>query len=243
MKEVAAPGNNRNRQCLRARPVQHGRKQHGVVLLAVHNQGFEVGGFVNRRGRRAGDAGADQHQLFDVAARTQALEGVRGDEGAEGKPGQRQRLPGARGAACSTTASKSSSSPRPSSWLPALPPTPRKLKRTAVQPHCTKARASVCTTLLSMVPANSGCGCAMTATPRESPAGRSSAISSAPAGPSMMDLRVWAFTTRALSFLEICGELLSIYRGVSAKGSRGQRPGANAPDAAASAAARPPCRF
>jgi hypothetical protein len=37
----------------------------------------------------------------------------------------------------------------------------------------------------------------MTATPRDSAAGASTAISRAPAGPSMLDFKVWEFTTRS----------------------------------------------
>ncbi len=51
-----------------------------------------------------------------------------------------------------TAASASSVSPRPSSKLPALAPTPRKLKRMVGHPSSCAVRASVVTTLLSMVP-------------------------------------------------------------------------------------------
>ena len=83
MKEMRAPRDNRNRKCLRTRPVEHVFQQHGVVLLTVNDQGFQVRCRVNRRGRRAADAGADQHQFVDVVGRVQALERVRGDVGAK----------------------------------------------------------------------------------------------------------------------------------------------------------------
>ena len=95
MKEMAAPGHNRNRQCLWARPVQDGRQQHGVVLFAMHDQCFEMGGLVNGRSRRPAHARADQYQLLDGPAGIQAPESVRGDKGPEGKARKRQRQCGA----------------------------------------------------------------------------------------------------------------------------------------------------
>ena len=75
-------------------------------------------------------------------------------------------------------------------------PTPRKLKRTAVQPACTKARANVPATLLCKVPPNSGCGCAITAVPaarHRAPDGRSRP-SIRPAGPGISRYSVREFT-------------------------------------------------
>ena len=86
--------------------------------------------------------------------------------------------------ACSMTASRSCNSPCPaSSRALGLAPTPRKLNRSARQPHSTKARAKVCTTLFSAVPPNSGWG--GRSPPRPQPvheAGRSSRTSMAPTG-------------------------------------------------------------
>src|SRR4029079_3368469 len=62
-----------------------------------------------------------------------------------------------------------------------------------VQPHCTKARASVCTTLLSMVPPNSGCGCAITAMPHALPSGTLRSSWMRPAGPASSSRSVCAF--------------------------------------------------
>src|SRR5690349_18408782 len=66
--------------------------------------------------------------------------------------------------ACSITSTMSSTSPRPSSCSPSVPPTPRKLKRNVAIPASRNAFPRVVTTLLSMVPPKSGCGCAITAT-------------------------------------------------------------------------------
>src|SRR5688572_15618639 len=106
---------------------------------------------------------------------------------------------GPAGASAATTASMSSNSPRPSSCWPSVAPTPRKLKRSAVQPDCTKARATVCTTLFSMVPPYKGCGCAITAVPREgaSVIGWSRSMSMAPTGPASWKRRVWEFMRSA----------------------------------------------
>ena len=110
-------------------------------------------------------SGAHQHNACRAArcGHSAAIRCATGGEGAKRKARKRKRRPGATAPA---RPAGRLASPTPCfvvhTWLA---PTPRKLKRTAVQPHCTKARASVCTTLLSMVPANSGCGWAMTATP------------------------------------------------------------------------------
>ncbi|KGC96548.1 hypothetical protein DO71_5953 [Burkholderia pseudomallei] len=64
-------------------------------------------------------------------------------------------------------------------------------------------RASVCATLLSIVPPNSGCGCATSAIPRgaaepsRTASGRSIAISMWPTGPAIRDFWVWAFMRRS----------------------------------------------
>ena len=49
-------------------------------------------------------------------------------------------------------ASASSVSPLPSSYCPSLCPTPRKLKRSVGRPCSCRLRATVCTTLLVIVP-------------------------------------------------------------------------------------------
>src|SRR6185369_1006796 len=60
-------------------------------------------------------------------------------------------------------------------------------------PSASPARASVCTTLLSIVPPCCGCGWHTTMTPTGSPAGRSRAHSMAPAEPSTIRRSVWEF--------------------------------------------------
>src|SRR5881397_3113618 len=81
--------------------------------------------------------------------------------------------------------------------MPSEPPTPRKLKRTARQPSCRQARASVCTTLLSIVPPCCGCGWQITAVPTLAELGASMAHSSGPAGPASICRTVCAFTPSA----------------------------------------------
>ena len=44
MKEMSATRHNRNRQCLRTRPVHHVGEQHGVVHFAMDHQSAGVGG-------------------------------------------------------------------------------------------------------------------------------------------------------------------------------------------------------
>jgi hypothetical protein len=167
VKEMPAPWHNRNRERLRPRPVQHRLQRHGVVLLAVDDQRALVrfGGSVDtsKRAPRCPPAPPCARRARPTRP---AARGWRRTRRRKSRPAPRA----VRRDAC-TTACMSSASPRPSSCSPALAPTPRKLNRTAVQPCCTKARASVCTTLLSMVPPNSGCGCAMTAVPRGVPSG------------------------------------------------------------------------
>ena len=94
MKEVAASGHDCYRKCLRTRPVKHCRQRDRVVLFAVDDERFCMRARVNRRDRIAACSGADQHQLVYLAQRLELGKGVRGDKGAERKPGQRQRSGG-----------------------------------------------------------------------------------------------------------------------------------------------------
>jgi hypothetical protein len=95
-----------------------------------------------------------------------------------------------------STARASSTSPRPSSHAPSEAPMPRKLKRTLAQPSSRQERAIVCTTLLSSVPPNCGCGWQTSARPRGGAAGRSTAHSIAPAGPAICTRTVRGVMTR-----------------------------------------------
>src|SRR6188472_2502007 len=78
---------------------------------------------------------------------------------------------------------KSSFSPGPASNVPALRPTPRKLKRSAATPMRGIALAAWYNALVCIVPPCSGCGWPKIATARGSPSGRSSSASSGPIGP------------------------------------------------------------
>src|SRR6185436_17859421 len=80
---------------------------------------------------------------------------------------------------------KSSFSPGPASKVPALPPTPLKLKRSAATPIRGIALAARYSALVCIVPPCSGCGWPNTATARASPSGSSSSASSGPAGPAI----------------------------------------------------------
>src|SRR5260363_435936 len=88
---------------------------------------------------------------------------------------------------CSITVSKSSCSP-------SLCPTPRKFARNIRYPSRTKARVSVWTTLLSIVPPNNGCGCATSPIPCLGASVSPTAISIFPAGPSSRYFSVCVFT-------------------------------------------------
>ena len=72
-----------------------------------------------------------------------------------------------------------------SAWLPALWPTPRKLKRSVRAPSSSRLRSRIDTTLLCMVPPCSGCGWQIRATAgRATPgSGTPASASIAPAGP------------------------------------------------------------
>ena len=88
------------------------------------------------------------------------------------------------GSAASTSASSaampattSSRSPRPSSWAPSLPSTPRKLKRRQVTPAAGSASKSAPITIERMVPPNCGCGWHSTAAARGVPSAIASSAS------------------------------------------------------------------
>src|SRR6218665_228634 len=177
VKEVAAGGNHGDRQDLGPGPVEHGRQRHRIVVLAMHDQGAQMGiGRVTSGGGGAGGGGGGAAQRWAASPTStrcstrpwgqRAASAWLATDAPNEKPANAIRWLALWGATCPAPPSRSCNSPRPASCRPALAPTPRKLKRSAVQPHCTKARARVCTTLLSIVPPNSGWGCAMMATPR-----------------------------------------------------------------------------
>ena len=128
----------------------------------------------------AAEARRHEHQLRELGAAARA----RGDRAAEGEAREverQRRRDCAR--ACSTTRSMSSVSPRPSSCVPSVAPTPRKLKRNVADARVARTTlASVVMTLLSMVPPKSGCGCAITATARGAVGDASRATSIVPGG-------------------------------------------------------------
>ena len=89
VKEVPAPRNNRNRQRLRSRPVHDRGQRHGVILLAMDDQGALM-----RLGRqwlhvKTRRGGTHQHNFFDGALRPQLRNGTAGDKGAKRKTRQR----------------------------------------------------------------------------------------------------------------------------------------------------------
>ncbi len=94
MKEMSATGHDCHRECLGARPVHHGGQGHGVVLLAMDNQRAAMG--LGRHGRDGEAAGGRPHEhgALDVTRAPEPLQGVAGDEGAEGEPRQRDRTGG-----------------------------------------------------------------------------------------------------------------------------------------------------
>lgn len=193
MKKMAACRNNRDRKCLlpvapipaRRPAALHHRAHHAARAFRLQpGIDRQCGKAACRRTRQQQVPQPVLHVRSPGLVRHQDLRSAAGSEGAKRKSAQNHRL--ARFAVCSSTASRSWVSPRPSSYVPALAPTPRKLKRIACQPACAQARARVCTTLLCMAPPCSGCGWAMTATPRgETPlAGASASASIGPAPPS-----------------------------------------------------------
>ena len=88
MKEVPGAGNNRYREYLRPRPLQHIRQRNCVVHLAMQNQRVRVqcrrdGCHIKPRGRRT-----HQHQLARRLFCTQGGHHVAGNKRAKGKTGQ-----------------------------------------------------------------------------------------------------------------------------------------------------------
>ena len=192
MEEVADPGEDDHRQELRPRPGERGRERHDVVDLAVQRP----------RCRRAPSAPPASRSTGrpapgGAACRPRAAGRRRSRRRSRRRKSRRAPTAGQRSRSrpriAATTASASSTSPRPSSHVPSERPMPRKLKRTLVQPSCRKVRASICTTLLSSVPPNCGCGWQTTATPRGAVSGRSMAHSMRPAGPAMSSRTVRGF--------------------------------------------------
>ena len=173
VKEMADAGNDDHRQRLRPRPVERGRERHDVVGLAVDDERVRRHRRQRRSSRIAGPT-STRRRGCSPAGRLRAAASRHVARRTRTRPAP-AAAPAPRCAAM--TASASSTSPRPSSQTPPESPMPRKLKRTARQPSCTKARASVCTTLLSIVPPCCGCGWQMTATPRCAPSGPSIAHS------------------------------------------------------------------
>ncbi len=198
---MTASGHDCHRECLGARPVHHGGQGHGVVLLAMHHQRAQMG-----LGRHRGYGRSGWQPVPTSTARVDGAAAATASASAWLVTNARTRSPP--GPAVARLRPRGHLlAPRPAGLAarhglrrarPGVAPTPRKLKRTAVQPHCTKARARVCTTLLSMVPPNRGWGWAITATPRGAPPSgtlaASRATSMAPAGPCRVSRSVWAFT-------------------------------------------------
>ena len=83
MKEMTHPGHNRNRKCLRPRPVHHIGKQHRVILLAMDNQRPAMRCSIDGRRRCAADASADEHQFFNSPQGVEATESMCDDKSTE----------------------------------------------------------------------------------------------------------------------------------------------------------------
>lgn len=91
MKEMTPAGHDCHRKYLRACPIEHRGQGHSVVLLAMHDQGFEVRIRGYRRDLKATRGSTDQHQLLNVALAIQSGKRMRGDKSTKGKASQSNR--------------------------------------------------------------------------------------------------------------------------------------------------------
>jgi hypothetical protein len=116
VKEMPATGDDCDRQYLGPRPVHHRGQRHGVVLLAMHHQRAQV-----RLGRHRGHVKRlapcpPARRLVTRALRPQRASAWLVTKAPNENPASAIAPP--LGATCSTTASRSCSSPRPSSCTP-----------------------------------------------------------------------------------------------------------------------------
>ena len=174
MEEVAGAGNHGHRQApagapSRRRPpaAPRRRPRRGSPACARHSGGTAA------TSKRLAAGPTSTRRSARLARRPQPLRAALArDVGAEGKAGQHQRPVRARG--CGDHGQRVVDLARGlRRHALATPDTAEIEAHRACSRSCTKARASVCTTLLSIVPPCCGCGWHNTATPRGAhPAGR-----------------------------------------------------------------------
>ena len=148
---------------LRPRPVEHGRERHGLVELAVDHQ--RVGRTPVGRPQRGVDRRtptSTSRSALRAAARRASARRRR----TRSRRARRQlAVAGSRPSAATRTQVVGLAVARRRAC-----PRSRRRRGSSAAPRRSRARrtlrASVCTTLLSRVPPNSGCGCAISAMPR-----------------------------------------------------------------------------